>query len=695
MATNSCRFSGRTGGWPLWFVTRRLVPALGVLLAVLAAGLIGGCAAPSVRTEDAEVIVVMDPLARELACACVRGHAQRHYQQLADFLARRTGQRYRVVFADNIEKGLRQTDPARVALVIGKQSVVLDTAPQSGLRLKPLCRLTGKDGLTTLTGLFVVKANDSARALSDLKGRRILFGPADSDEKHAAALAALRAVGIEPPVPVETRAGCSDAALDVQESKDQPPPVAVISSYALPLLEGCETIERGSLRVVGESAPVPFVAVFVSASLSSDETSRIEKALLAVREKPELLRTMESKDGFVPYSAAPASPKPMSKNDWPGWRGPEHNGLVASLPDHLPATPAYVWKKPVTGPSLAGLAVAEGLVLSAERDPLDRWDLFRCLRAEDGEEVWRLSYLAPGELDYGQSPRATPLIHDGLAYLLGAFGNLHCVNLSNGAVRWKTNLREDFGAQLPKWGYCGSPLIVGENLIINPGAAKASLAGLDRRTGRLVWKTAGNAPAYASFIGATLGGRTQVVGYDATTLGGWDPATGRRLWTLTPPHEGDFNVPTPVVWDGKLVVATENNGTRLYGFEKDGAIQPAPLASQSDLSPDTVSPLVMDNMVYGYRGDFWCLDLKSGLKTVWKAADPGMGEYVSLIGSGGRILVATHHGELLLLDATAGKFRVLSRLRVFGEESEIYSHPALAGSRLFLRDSTTLCCLAL
>ena len=78
------------------------------------------------------------------------------------------------MFADNIEKGLRQTDPARVALVIGKQSVVLDTAPQSGLRLKPLCRLTGKDGLTTLTGLFVVKANDSARALSDLKGRRIV-----------------------------------------------------------------------------------------------------------------------------------------------------------------------------------------------------------------------------------------------------------------------------------------------------------------------------------------------------------------------------------------------------------------------------------------------------------------------------------------------------------------------------------------
>ena len=44
--------------------------------------------------------------------------------------------------------------------------------------------------------------------------------------------------------------------------------------------------------------------------------------------------------------------------------------------------------------------------------------------------------------------------------------------------------------------------------------------------------------------------------------GGWDARTGRRLWTLVPPHSGDFNVPTPLVHEGRLMVATENNGAR-------------------------------------------------------------------------------------------------------------------------------------
>ena len=38
-------------------------------------------------------LIVMDPLARELSCACVRGHAQRDYHQLALHLGKSIGQR--------------------------------------------------------------------------------------------------------------------------------------------------------------------------------------------------------------------------------------------------------------------------------------------------------------------------------------------------------------------------------------------------------------------------------------------------------------------------------------------------------------------------------------------------------------------------------------------------------------------------
>src|SRR5207244_7778620 len=123
----------------------------------------------------------------------------------------------------------------------------------------------------------------------------------------------------------------------------------------------------------------------------------------------------------------------------------------------------------------------------------------------------------------------------------------------------KKNILREFGAELVRWGMSASPLIVDGKLIVNPGAKKAAIVALDPADGKLVWQAPGKPAAYASFIAGRFGGIEQIVGYDAISLGGWDPATGRRLWFLFPPERGDFNVPTPVDLGGKLLLATENN----------------------------------------------------------------------------------------------------------------------------------------
>src|SRR5207302_1673345 len=79
-------------------------------------------------------------------------------------------------------------------------------------------------------------------------------------------------------------------------------------------------------------------------------------------------------------------------------------------------------------------------------------------------------------------------------------------------------------------------------------------------------------------IAATIRGQVQVIGHDAVSLGGWEPATGKRLWTLLPEKPNDFNVPTPIALDDKLLVSTENNGTRLYEFDDNGLLKPKPIA---------------------------------------------------------------------------------------------------------------------
>src|SRR4029079_7374213 len=129
-------------------------------------------------------------------------------------------------------------------------------------------------------------------------------------------------------------------------------------------------------------------------------------------------------------------PTSRDNGDWPCWRGPNRDGVVAWLPDRLPARDAIIWSKRMASPALGGVAATRDVVIISDRDPADRVDIFRCFNA-DGSERWTLRYPAPGELDYGNSSRATPLIDGELVFLAGAQGHLHAVEWASGKIRWK------------------------------------------------------------------------------------------------------------------------------------------------------------------------------------------------------------------------------------------------------------------
>src|SRR4030095_4696644 len=115
------------------------------------------------------------------------------------------------------------------------------------------------------------------------------------------------------------------------------------------------------------------------------------------------------------------------------------------------------------------------------------------------------------------------------------------------------------------------------------------------------------------------------------------------LWQLVPPADGDFNVPTPLAVHDGLVVATENNGTRLYRFDGSGRIIPKPAGEYPDLSPDTTSPVAAHGRLFGIHLGLQCLDVRNGLKAVWHQADDTIGDYASLLADDERVLVTTVH----------------------------------------------------
>ena len=698
-----------------------------IALATLAASIGEGQAAPK---DDAISMVVMDPLALPLSCPCVAGYAQRKCEVLGDYLSERLGRPVVITFAESLKNALDKESVDDVHLVVGKDSVVRAQGKKHNLDVSLLARLVGKDGKTTQTGLIVVRSADPAETVADLAGYRILFGPSDCDEKFAAARKLLREAGVDlpPEKDAEISHACSDGACMIIDWGDKIRGAAVISSYAAPLLEGCGTIKKGDLRVVGETKPVPFVAAFATSSLSKAEQDEVQKALYEAGRSPGMLVALETMLGFVPKSFKPVEiSKPVLKavtegpattsestvpvdttkkaanaqpptRPWTGWLGPDRNARVAWLPESLPKTPNILWSRHFIRPGMGGIAATDRHVFVGDRDAANRADIFRCLDAASGDELWSIIQPAIGQLDYDNVPRATPLIHENRVYFFGAFGDLICAEIESGDVAWRKNIRREFLAldELP-WGTCSSPLIVDSMIIVNPGAPSASVAALDAATGEVRWQTPGEPQGHGSFIVATLGGVRQIVGHTQTRLCGWDVSTGRELWSLKPRTDGDFNVPTPLVIGEQLLIATENNGGRLYAFNGDGTVIPDHVAVNTKLNPQMSTPVVVGDRVYCVNGKLECFDAANGLKPIWRLQDRTFREFGAALASDERLLVQGGGGELVLVDLMSDEPRIISRMNVSSDKvsrsAELLTFPALVGTRLFIRTERELVCV--
>jgi ABC-type phosphate/phosphonate transport system substrate-binding protein len=246
-------------------------------------------------------IVVMDPMSTPLACDCVQGYAQRKYEKLADYLQERTGKTVRVVWSESLTKALEGQAEGKAHIVIGKDSVVRFDATESKKEYVPVAQLTDMKGTVMQCGLFVVLKDDPAASLLDVDGYTFLWGPEDCDEKSKAPRAKVKELEIEAKDGTICES-CSVAAKQLIADGLEKKTVAVISSYAAPLLEGCGTIKKGDLRIIGESDEVPFVSVFIDGKVAAETRNQVADALLTMK-SDDMLKALETKSGFVAYGS--------------------------------------------------------------------------------------------------------------------------------------------------------------------------------------------------------------------------------------------------------------------------------------------------------------------------------------------------------------------------------------------------------
>jgi outer membrane protein assembly factor BamB len=398
-----------------------------------------------------------------------------------------------------------------------------------------------------------------------------------------------------------------------------------------------------------------------------------------------------------------------TENDFPQFLGPrrsdsvEHVRLARNWTDR---PPQLVWRHEI-GAGWSAFSVVNGHAVTMEQR--GDWEMVTCYGLETGRLEWANSNAIRFErLEAGIGPRSTPTIDDGMVYAIGALGHLVCLDGTTGKCIWEKDLLKEYGitakdeaAGVP-WGRAGSPLVVGDRVIVPVGGRKGgsfvSLAAYDKRRGTLLWKGGDRQISYSSPAVAILAGAEQILSVNEDTVSGHDVNTGRPLWEQ--PWKGhtnaDPNVSQPVPILPNLVFISKGYGQgamllRLGPGTGDDLAAEVVWKNTKVLKTKFTNVAILGNYVYGLSdGVLECVDLTDG-QSKWKQGRYGHGQ-ILLVND--LLLVLSEEGEIVLVDATPespnkvmGRFQALDGLT--------WNNFALSGTYLLVRNAEEAACYRL
>jgi outer membrane protein assembly factor BamB len=395
-----------------------------------------------------------------------------------------------------------------------------------------------------------------------------------------------------------------------------------------------------------------------------------------------------------------------ARADWPQWRGPNRDGVAvgAQLPRDWPKkAPPPLWKVAV-GPGFSAPVVAAGRLYILHLEPGDR-ETCLCLDAATGKELWKHGYHAPykpPDPTAGLGPKSTPTVDGDRVYAYGVAGMFHCLDARTGKVLWKIDCNREFwgvekdedgdDAYATSCGAAASPLIDGDRVILPIGGKKAGgMTAFDKYTGKVVWKSLTDRSSYASPLVSELAGVRQVVGFTGLRMAGLQASDGKLLWDLPFPAAFEQTSVTPVLWKDLVIVNGEYKpATALRVRNDNGKVVKETAWRNKDMRTYMVTPVVYQDHLYGLnrRQQLVCVALATG-KTEW--AGGNLDEFVSLVRVDDRLLVQFRNGLLYVIAADPKAFRVIASYEL-SAQGGVWSHLAVAGSRLYIKDKTHLIC---
>jgi len=400
----------------------------------------------------------------------------------------------------------------------------------------------------------------------------------------------------------------------------------------------------------------------------------------------------EAKPVLTAVSLRVPRTEPAVVPDWPGFRGPQRDGVVRGTrigTDWSASPPVELWRRQV-GPGWSSFAVGGGLIYTQEQR--GEFEVVACYRQTTGEPVWTHRDQARFyESNGGPGPRGTPSLNEGRLYTMGATGIVNALDAASGAVLWTRNAATDTGAKIPGWGYTSSPLVVGDSVIVS---ASGRMVAYDALTGNPRWVAQSGGGSYSSPHLVTVDGMEQIVLLNSSGATSVSLADGKVLWK----HEwpGSTILQPTVISDGLLITTGDmmgGVGTRRLSLTRG----PTGWTAQERWTTAAFKPYFNDLVVhkghaFGFDASILaCIDLQDGTRK-WKGGRYGHGQFV-LLADQDMLLVLSEEGELALVSAGTDRFTELARFPVLNAKT--WNHPVLVGDTVLVRNGEEMVALRL
>ncbi len=372
--------------------------------------------------------------------------------------------------------------------------------------------------------------------------------------------------------------------------------------------------------------------------------------------------------------------------DWPHFLGPNYDlksdetGFLKATDKPLPK----IWERRI-GPAFSSLAIVDDRVYTCGQEDKQQW--LYSLNADTGEVVWKKPIEKEFRNEHGDGTRATPTVHDGLIYVLGANGRLLCADARTGEMVWEKQFNH-----VPTWAYSGSVLIEGDLAIASAGESNGALVAFDRKTGKEAWKTGSDPVGYATPYPFTFENKRYVVGFTGNAALIVEPKTGREVWRTSWKTDWNVNAASPIYHDGYLFLTSGyDTGSALYKLSAGGD----GLATQEVWRSDVLlnkfqSPILHEGHLYGSdQNALKCVEFLTG-KEKWKKPRVRNG---TLILAEGHLLLLTESGQLQIAKASPEDFKPTLTADIL--DGRCWSVPVLLDGRIYARNLERAVCFNL